>query len=61
MLPSYIGLRETILGPFFSLSSLIGGLILDVSSFKVLTIISLLLMTAGELVFAVKLRVPEIE
>jgi MFS family permease len=59
-LPSYIGLRNSLLGPFFSLNSLLAGFLLDISSFTVLTVISLVFMISGMLLFAVKLKVPEV-
>lgn len=61
LLPSYIGLRNTIMGPFFAFNTLIAGLILDISSFMVLTVISFILMVLGLYLFAFRLKVPELE
>jgi Na+/melibiose symporter-like transporter len=60
VLPSYIGLRNTMMGPFFSFNSLLGGLILSIWNFTVLSVASLIFMTAGMLLFALKLKVPEV-
>ena len=58
-LPNYIGLRNTLLGPFFSFNSLIAGLILDATNFAFLTILSVVFMTIGILLFIFKLNVRE--
>lgn len=60
LLPSYIGLRNTLMGPFFSMSSLIGGVILDISNFTVLSIVSFFLIFIGMILFALRLDVPEV-
>lgn len=59
-LPNYIGLRNSILGPFFSLSPLFAGIILQISNFALLSLISLLLMLLGIVVFVFRVKVPEV-
>lgn len=60
-LASYIGLRNGLLGPFFSLNGVIGGFILDMTNFTVLTAMSLLFMIPGVMMWAFRLKVPEAE
>lgn len=59
ILPTYIGLRNTLMAPFFALNSMFAGLLLDASNFMVLSVISLAFMATGVLLFAFKLKIPE--
>lgn len=59
LLPTYIGLRNTLMAPFFALNSMFAGLLLDASNFMVLSVVSLVFMAAGVLLFACRLRIPE--
>ncbi|MEZ0536312.1 MFS transporter [Caldicellulosiruptoraceae bacterium PP1] len=50
--PSYIGLRNFLMGPFFAFNAMIAGFIIDVFSVQILFIISIISMISGFLILS---------
>lgn len=56
--PTYLGLNNTLIAPLVSLTPLFGGIILDYFSYKILYILSILLMVTGLVVLGKKVKDP---